>query len=85
MGMLTCWRARQLDPVSFTFPNLGMSNKKFRVSEITTRVDGVVPISLVVESPEIYEWNPAVDEKAPLNAVASTPYDYANNPFSGAG
>ena len=63
-----------------TFDPLGMDGKIFRVEEIETRVDGTVPILLSVEDERIYDWD--AEDVDPVEAVASTPYDPANNPFN---
>jgi hypothetical protein len=76
----TAWRAEQFAPVELTFAPLGMDGKIFRVEEIETRVDGTVPIVLSVEDERIYDWD--AEDVDPVEAVASTPYDPANNPFN---
>ena len=76
----TAWRSEQFAPVELTFDPLGMDGKIFRVEEIETRVDGTVPILLSVEDERIYDWD--AEDVDPVEAVASTPYDPANNPFN---
>jgi hypothetical protein len=58
-----------------------MTAKEFRVEEIATRVDGVVPVVLTVEGPEIYEWDEDTDETDAVTPVDAVAYDPANNPL----
>lgn len=76
----TAWRAEQLAPIELTFPALGMVDKVFRVEEIESRVDGVVPMLLTVEDERIYDW--LAEDVEPVEAIPTTPYNPANNPFN---
>lgn len=76
--MATAWAVQKNSVVRLTFRPLGFVSKLFRVAEIDVRVDGIVPLTLREEHADIY-GAPALE--APIDPVASTPYNYTLNPI----
>lgn len=74
----TAWRVQKNSIVRLTFTPLGWTNKTFRVAEMELRVDGVVPLTLVEEDPDIYVAPALVYG---VDGVGSTPYDPSKNPI----
>jgi hypothetical protein len=74
----TAWRVEKNSIVRLTFAPLGFVNKTFRVAEMELRVDGVVPLTLVEEDPDIYVA-PALQYG--VDGVGTTPYDPLLNPI----
>lgn len=74
----TAWRVQKNSIVRLTFTPLGWTNKTFRVAEMELRVDGVVPLTLVEEDPDIYVAPALVYG---VDGVGSTPYDPSLNPI----
>lgn len=72
----TAWRVQKNSIVRLTFPHAGPSggfvNKTFRVAEMEMRVDGVVPLTLVEEDPDIYVAPALVYG---VDGTDSTPHD----------
>lgn len=77
----TAWKVQKNSVVRLTFAAQGFVTKLFRVSEMDLRVDGIVPLTLREEHASIYG---APDINAPLDPVASTPWDPALDPIVGA-
>lgn len=67
------------DIIRQTFAPLGMTNKLFRVAEISVRQNGTVPLILREEDASIYAWDE--DETAAVVAAAPDTYDYTKNPL----
>lgn len=74
----TAWKVTKNSVIKQTFKQTGFVDRLFRVAAIEIRQDGVVPMTLREENAAIY-GAPAV--VAPVEPVASTPYDYTKNPF----
>lgn len=74
----TAWRVQKNSIVRLTFTPLGWTNKTFRVAEMELRVDGVVPLTLVEEDPDIYVAPALVYG---VDGTDSTPYDPSKNPI----
>lgn len=74
----TAWKVQKNSVVRQTFKATGFTQKLFRVAEMDIRVDGVVPLTLREEHASIYG---APDINAPIDPVASTPYDPSLNPW----
>lgn len=68
----TAWRVEKNSIVRLTFAPQGWVNKTFRVAEMELRVDGVVPLTLVEEDPDIYVA-PALTYG--VDGTDSTPHD----------
>lgn len=68
----TAWKVQKNSVIRLTFPARGFANKLFRVAEMDIRVDGTVPLVLREEDAAIYG---APTITAPVDAIASTPYD----------
>jgi hypothetical protein len=74
----TAWKVEKNSILRLSFSPRGWVNKLFRVAEMDLRIDGVVPLVLREESSLIY-GAPAL--AAPVDPVASTPYDPSLNPW----
>lgn len=74
----TAWKVQKNSIVRLTFAATGFVQKLFRVAEMDIRVDGVVPLTLREEHASIY-GPPTLS--APIDPVASTPYDPTLNPW----
>lgn len=77
----TGWRAQKNAIVTLSFKPRGWVDKLFRVVELEHREDGVVPMLLREEHPDLYD-PPAYG--AGNEAVPPTPYDPALSPIVGA-
>lgn len=75
----TGWRVQKYDIVTVTHPPLGFYNKLFRVADISVGLHGQVPLVLREENAAIYAWDR--DERAAVQPVAPTSYDYSTNPI----
>ncbi len=67
------WAVQLGDVVTLTFSALGWEEKLFRIVEHGIRFDGVCPVVLQEEHPDIYLWD--ADERPVVAPVARTPYD----------
>lgn len=74
----TAWKVTKNSVIRQTFAQTGFVQKLFRVASIDISPDGRVPLLLREENAAIY-GAPAV--VAPVDPIASTPYDPALNPF----
>jgi hypothetical protein len=73
------WMLEQDAIAHINFPPHKMVNKPFRVAQIETRVDGVVPIVFTSEDARIYDAEPDV---VPPALIPTVPFNYLNNPFA---
>lgn len=74
----TAWKVAKNSVVRLTFAQTGFVDKLFRVAEMTIQQDGRVPMVLREENAAIYGPPTLV---APVDPVATTPYDPAMNPI----
>lgn len=74
----TAWKVTKNSVIKLSFAQTGFVEKLFRVAAIEIRQDGIAPLTLREEHADIY-GPPAVT--APLEPVATTPYDYQLDPF----
>lgn len=74
----TAWAVQKNSVITLTFPPLGFVAKKFRVAEMSLRVDGVVPLVLREEDAAIYD---APSLTAAIAPVDTTPHDPALDPI----
>ncbi|MGL4640533.1 MAG: hypothetical protein ACRCVX_12495 [Shewanella sp.] len=75
----TAWRVQKNDVIRLNFAPLGYVNKLFRVVETAVNIDGTVPMVLREENAGIYAW--LNDDQPAIPAIASVPFDPANNPI----
>jgi hypothetical protein len=68
------------DVVTLTFSKKGWSSKLFRVVQKGIGADGVVPLTLVEESAQIYAWDR--EETAPGTLPSITPFNPVDNPVN---
>lgn len=73
------WACEKNSIVQLSFRPRGFVNKLFRVASMEYRDNGVVPVILREESAAIY-GPPAL--QAPVDPVASTPFDYTLSPLN---
>ncbi len=69
----TAWKFQKGDVIRLTFTPLGFDAKLFRIADMAIRVDGVVPMVLREEHPDIYQWDD--DEPAAVVGAEPTRYD----------
>lgn len=74
----TAWKVTKNSVVKLTFAQPGFSEKLFRVASIEINQNGRVPLMLREENAAVY-GPPTVT--APVDPVASTPYDFTLNPI----
>lgn len=78
-GQATWWKVNKNDIIRLTFAPLGMTNKLFRVIDITAQVDGQVPVLLREENEAIYAWDE--EDVAAVTPAPIRSYSGANNPI----
>lgn len=69
----TAWKFQKGDVIRLTFTPLGFDAKLFRIADMAIRVDGVVPMVLREEHPDIYQWDD--DDAAAVVGAEPTRYD----------
>lgn len=74
----TAWKVTKNSVIRQTFAQTGFQQRLFRVAEMEIRRDGIVPMVLREENAAIYA-DPTLT--APINPIASTPFNPALNPL----
>ena len=69
----SAWKYQKGDVVRLTFYPLGFDAKLFRIADMAIQVDGLVPMMLREEHPEIYSWD--ASDAAPVTSADPTIYD----------
>ena len=69
----TAWKFQKGDVIRFSFYPLGWDRKLFRIADMAIQVDGLVPMMLREEHPDIYAWGR--ERRAPVHAADPTVYD----------
>lgn len=69
----TAWRVQKNSLVRLTFAPTGFDEKLFRVAEIDLRVDGVVPMTLIEEDPDLYVIPPDALPIIPIDGSVHDP------------
>lgn len=69
----TAWKFQKGDVIRFSFFPLGWVDKLFRIADIAVQVDGLVPMMLREEHPDIYAAY--TDADATVQGTAPTTYD----------
>ena len=69
----TAWKFQKGDVIRFSFYPLGWDRKLFRIADMAIQVDGLVPMMLREEHPDIYAWD--ASDAAPVHAADPTVYD----------
>lgn len=69
----TGWRVQKNSLLRLTFPHTGFDEKLFRVAEIDLRIDGVVPMTLIEEDPDLYVIPPDALPIIPIDGSVHDP------------
>ena len=69
----SAWKYQKGDVVRLTFYPLGFDAKLFRIADMAIQIDGLVPMMLREEHPEIYSWD--ASDAAPVTSAVPTIYD----------
>jgi hypothetical protein len=73
----TGWRIEKNSIIRLSFTQRGWVNKLFRVMEMDVRTDGIVPLVLREEDPDLYDDGGLL---SPIEALEPTPFDYRLDP-----
>lgn len=73
------WKVQKNSVVRLSFAPEGWTNKLFRVAEIEVREDGLVPMVLREEHPDIYAWD--AEESPPVEIAEPTHYEPGQAPI----
>jgi hypothetical protein len=71
------WLIEKNSVIRLTFLQRGWVNKLFRVAAIDIRQDGIVPVTLREEDPDLYDDAGLL---SPISALEPTPFDYRLDP-----
>lgn len=74
---VTGWRIEKNSVIRLSFLPRGWVNKLFRVMEMDLRTDGIVPVVLREEDPDLYDDGGLL---SPISALEPTPFDYRLDP-----
>lgn len=71
----SAWKYQKGDVVRFSFYPLGWNQKLFRIADMAIQVDGLVPMMLREEHPDIYAWD--ASDAAAVQGADPSAYDPA--------